>query len=135
MKKKDKKRFELNEKFCIFLVVLLILIAIILIIFNVVKRSNVKNEDLISELHDYFITEDLNNCEGLFNYSDKKIDFDSLDSSIKNCVAYQKANISDVETITYKKTKNKDTCTKDGMTFKVNEDSNECEVKIIPKHY
>jgi len=124
----------LSDKILSILALLLIIITIILMVFWVSKGNDLNTESkMVSELHNYFSSDDLGNCEGLFTYADKKIEYKDIDSETRICLAYQKSNIKKVETEKLKADKKKNTCTKDNMVFRVQEDTNECLINKIEK--
>ena len=69
----------------------------------------------------------------MFTYTEKKVGYSDIDPETRLCIAYQKADIKDTETGTMKATKKKNTCTEDGMTFRVDEESKECSYTKIEK--
>ncbi len=136
VKSKTKKvEKEKNKKLDIFLTVILIVlivIAIALVMWRVIVGKPMDtNSDLVKELYDYFSTESLNNCEGLLNYTEGKIEYDDINSETRLCLAYQKSDIKDVEELTYKPEKKETICKTDGMTFRADEESKVCKVKKI----
>ncbi len=136
MKKEDKKKEKNKEKdmVLIFLVLVLIIVSIVVIAVVLINGKNVDtNSEQIKELHDYLSTDNLNNCNGLFTYSDKKIDYSKANAEDMACLAYYKANITDAETETYKPKKKETTCVVDNMTFRVDEENKECVVQKISK--
>lgn len=137
MKKGSKniKKTTFNDKLLTVLIILLIILTIIIVVIKVVNRNNLDPESkLVTELHNYFNSTDLGDCEGLFTYSEDKVDYNDIDAEIKACLAYKKSNIpEDIEKETYDVQKNKNTCKVDGMIFRANEDTNKCEVKKIKK--
>lgn len=145
MKKKiEKKNIKNNEqkekknifqdKLIIVLIILLVILSLIILGITFANRNNLDTESkLVTELHNYFNTDDLSNCDGLFTYAEKKVEYSDIDSETRLCLAYQKAEIKDAETGTMKATKKKNTCTEDGMTFRVTEDTTECNYTKIEK--
>lgn len=141
MKKENKKKLNLKgsslmqDKVLLVLIVILIILSIVIVVVKIATRNNLDTEsELVTELHNYFNSEDLSNCEGLFNYSEDKMEYDKIDSETRLCLAYQKAVIKDTESGTLKADKKKEICTsEDGMVFRVNEDTNECTYKKVKK--
>lgn len=138
MKKVEKKKKEKNnifqDKILIILIAILVVLSLTILIIKLATRNNLDTESaLVTELHNYFNSEDLGNCEGLFTYAEEKIDYNKIDAETRLCLAYQKADIKDVETGTLQAKKKKSTCTKDDMTFRVTEDTNECSYTKIKK--
>ena len=131
---KKKKINILQDKILLILLIILAILSITIIIVKVVMHNHLDTESkLVTELHNYFNSKDLGNCDGLFNYAEDKIDYDKIDAETKLCLAYQKSEIKVLETKTLKPAKKKNTCTKDGMKFRVDEEKNECSYKIIEK--
>ena len=124
---------------------LLILILVIGIVVTMVKWISNKNryqvnDNKTKELYAYFNSEDLESCNGLFNYSDKVINYDSIDNKTKLCLAYKNSDIKKAEQLTVEKDKKgkkdkneKLTCTFDNMIFRVNDDEKECSYTKINK--
>ncbi len=128
MKKKE------NDTFLIFLVVILIIIALILVIFRVINGKSLEtNDKLVTELHDYFSSDNLSNCEGLLNYNDGVVESKNTRSDLKLCFAFQKTALEPEKEITYKSSKKDDLCVEDEMTFRTEEGSNLCKVRIYSK--
>lgn len=130
-----------NEKYFRLLVLILAIGIIVIGITWISNRSKFQvNDNTTKELYAYFNSDDLESCEGLFNYSDKKIDYDSIDNKTKLCVAYKNSDIKDAIQITVEKDKKgkkdkeeKLTCTVDNMIFRVNDDEKECIYTKINK--
>ncbi len=147
MKKKDKKNREVAEIretkkelkkekdiVLIILIIILILITISLIVIKVINGKTLDTDSKeIKELHNYFNTDDLNNCNGLFIYTDKKIEYKDLTADNAICLAYYKSDISSATEETYKPKKKETSCKVDDFTFKADEESNECNVTKIDK--
>lgn len=142
MKDLKKKKQNDNENESIFkdkIIVVLLAIVILLLLAIIGIKIATKNfldteGELVTELHNYFNYDDLGNCDGLFNYDEKKVGYDDISSEIKLCLAYQKATIKNVETGTLTKDKKKNTCTKDGMTFRLDDEQEECSYTKVPKN-
>lgn len=129
-----KKNNVFQDRLLLVLIIILIILSIVIVVLKITTRNYLDNNDkLVSELHNYFNSEDLGNCEGLFTYAEDKITYDKIESETRLCIAYQKAEINDVETGTIKATKKKETCTLDGMTFRIDEDSKECLYTKVKK--
>lgn len=134
-KTKNRKLEIFNDKLLVVLITLLIVITIILLVVWLTNRNNLETDSkLVTELHNYFSSDDLGNCEGLFTYAEDKIEYKDVNSETRICLAYQKATIKDPELITLKATKKKNTCTEDGMTFKKNDETNTCSVSKIKRN-
>ena len=80
-----------------------------------------------------FNSEDLANCEGLFNYSDKIVKYDNINSETRMCLAYQKSKITKAKKESIKADKKSDICTYEGLVFRTDEDSKECTYKKIKR--
>ena len=93
----EKRKINLNNDM-IFkgLVILLVITTIALIIVFLIGRNPKNDDQLINELYNYFSTDDLTNCEGLFNYSSTKVDYNTINNKTKLCIAYQKASIKNI---------------------------------------
>lgn len=139
MKKVEKKSINkkgkvVQDRLLIVLIAILVLLSLIILIIKVASRNNLDTEsELVTELHNYFNSDDLGNCEGLFTYAEDKIEYKDVDSETRLCLAYQKADIKDVETGTIEAKKKKTTCTLDDMTFRVTEDTKECSYTKIKR--
>lgn len=124
-----------NDKTFIILLIVLIFISIIIIFARLTNGKNLKTDnELVVELHDYFSSENLENCEGLFNYAEEKIKYDDVSIETKKCLAYQKSDIESSILTTISSDKNKKTCSQDDMIFKTDDDSNECTITKIEKN-
>ena len=134
-KTKQKKPNIYGDKGLRILVALFIVITTILAIVLIINRNHLDTEsDEIVELYNYFSSDSLQKCEGLFNYSDELVEYSDVDIENKLCIAYQKANIDDVEIATLKVDKKKTICTLEkGIVFKANENSDECSYSKINK--
>ena len=112
------------------LLLFLLIVGLVIIIWSYIsyKTNYQVNKELSEELYNYFTTNDLESCSGLFNYSDKLVNFESVDSKAKLCIAYQKANKESMAEETLTKDKKALTCTKDKMIFRVNDDEKSCTV-------
>lgn len=130
-KKVIKKKF-FQDKVLVILVAILVILCLVILGIKFATRNHLDTEsELVNELHNYFNSDDLGNCEGLFTYSENKIEYGNIDSETRLCLAYQKADIKDIETGTIKATKKKNTCTMDEMIFRIDEDTKECSyIKI-----
>lgn len=133
--KKKKLRLKLNsDNILKILVLLLTIITVIVIIAGIFNKDNIdSNNKLVSELHNYFNSDDLSNCEGLFNYSDKVVEYDSVNGETRMCLAYQKSNTKKAKESTIKAEKKSDTCTYKGLVFRKDEESNKCSYKKIKR--
>lgn len=132
--KKGRVNNKKNDKVLIILIIFLIITTLSLVIVKIINRHNLKNNDeLVVELHNYFNTENLENCAGLFIYNEKIINYDNISSKNKKCLAYQKSDIKNSEDVVLSAKKGKNICKKDDMIFKTDENSNECIVKKIDK--
>lgn len=130
-KVKDKKSI-IQDRIILVLIIILIVMSIVIIALKIATRNNLDtSSELVTELHNYFNSEDLSNCEGLFNYGEDKITYENIDTETRLCLAYQKASIEDAETGTMKVTKKKETCTENGMTFRMDEDNDVCSYSKI----
>lgn len=128
-KKENKKG---SDKLLIVLIAILIVITLIIILTRLIGGKSLDYDDKnVKELHNYFSSEKLENCEGLFNYTESKITYSDIKTETKLCLAYQKAEIKDSEDITYKPEKKSNLCKENGMTFRVNEETKECNIKKI----
>ena len=135
-KKKNSTKIEkiFQDKVLLILIVVLIILSLTIITIKLVTINNLDTESkLVTELHNYFNSDDLSNCEGLFTYAEEKIEYDNVDAETRLCLAYQKAEIKDIETGTLKADKKKEICSKDGMVFRVDEEKKECSYTKIKK--
>ena len=133
--KKKKRKFKINSDSILFiLTTVLTITTIVMLIIGVFGKDNLDgNDKLISKLHGYFNSDDLSNCEGLFNYSDRLINYDSVDSETRVCLAYQKAKIKKIEKGTIKAEKDADTCSYKGLVFRTDEKGKKCSYKKIKR--
>lgn len=131
---KKKKMTKSNDKILSFLIIILSILTITLIVV-LINRSNTLdiNSKLVIDLHNYFSTEDLNNCNGLFTYAEDKVEYKDIDVENSICLAYQKTDKKKIEKEELKADKKKDKCTKDNMSFKIDNEGNKCTVNKIKK--
>lgn len=129
---KNKKR---SDNLLIVMLIILIVIPIIMFFVRLINGKNLKiDNELVVELHNFFNTEDLGLCGGLFNYSEEKIKYDDISIETKKCLAYQKADIKNIEEETYNSDKGKNTCTQEDMIFRTDENSNKCTITKIDRN-
>ena len=114
------------------MLIIAILVAGLLYISNK-KKFQVKDE-IVDELYAYFQSDNLESCNGLFNYSDKKVDYESIDNETKLCLAYKNSDTSNSIKETANNDKKKLICTIDKMIFRVNDDEKECDYTKIDKN-
>ena len=135
LKSDNTKGNLMQDKLLLILIVILIILSIVIVAVKIATRNNLDTDSkIVTELHNYFNSKDLSNCEGLLTYAEDKIEYDKIDPETRLCLAYQKANIKDTETGTLKADKKKEICTsKDGMVFRVDEDTKECTYTKIKK--
>lgn len=137
MAKEEKKKINVKQeqkkdKLIVILSIIVVILSIVIIALKLAMRHNLDTEsDLVVELHNYFNSEDLNNCDGLFTYASDVVNYDSIEDATKLCLAYQKSEIKDSENGTMKATKKKETCTEDGITFRVDEGTSSCSYTKI----
>lgn len=124
-----------NDKALILLITLLAITSITLMGLLISKKDNIDPEsNLILQLHNYFNSEKNENCKGLFNYSDKLVEYNDIDEKSRLCFAYQKAELEDIETVTVKANKKKDVCTiEKNIIFKSDENKKVCTYKKIKR--
>lgn len=124
-----------NDKILILLITMLAVVSVTLMAFLIIKKDSIDPEsDLILQLHNYFNSEKNENCEGLFNYSNKIVDYNDIEEKSRLCFAYQKTELKDIELSTIKVDKKKDICTiKKGIIFKSNENGKECSYTKIKR--
>ncbi len=137
-KKAKKKKFSKitkNEDKILKIIIAILIITVIFLIgyrlFN--GKSLSTNDKLVKELHGYLMPDDLNNCNGLSNYADKKITVKDIDNDTKLCLAYQKADTKDAEIEEYNKTKKTETCNVHNMIFGLEENETKCSIAKIKK--
>jgi len=132
--KKKKNKIIVKDKLLLTLLGLLAIITVILLVVWIVNINNLETDNkLVVELHNYFSTKDLGNCEGLLTYANDKIEYKDINSETRLCLAYQKAEIKDVKKENVKADKKKEICTIDDMVFKINEDTKECTINKIKR--
>ncbi len=116
------------------LLIVLAILGIVIIGVRVLTGKKLDPEsEQITELYNYFNIDSLSACNSLKNYTNKKIDYENLSTEIKLCLAYQKANLNDVEVETINGNKKDELCNYDDMIFRKDEKSNNCTVKIFDK--
>lgn len=118
-------------KILIILLVLLIIIGIISWIKNNNKYN--PNDKRIEKIYNYFNIDNLQDCDGMFNYSNIKITFDNVSEQTKMCVAYHKTKELNAEVEKIKKAKKEDVCKLDNYKFGLEDEKNECEVQKVKK--
>lgn len=132
MAKDVKKTKSGADKLLIILIAVLVIVSIILIIVKIANGNNLDtNDKLVTELHNYFSTDDLSSCEGFINYTNDKIGYKDIDLATKKCLAYQKADIKSAQSKTIDAEKKKETCVLDDMTFRIDDGTKECTISII----
>ena len=128
--KNKKNNFFINilkDKSLLILTIILIVLSVIIVALKISRLNNLDIEsDKVVGLHNYFNSEKLSDCDGLFTYSDGLINYDKLSNETRLCIAYQKSNFKDIETGTIKKDKKNNTCTKEGMVFRLDNEQKEC---------
>ena len=131
-KKKDKKN---SDKVLLILVILLVVLSIVLVTVKIISGKSLDTDSkTITELYNYFSTEDLSNCNGLFNYASGLVNYDTIDSDTRLCLAYQKSDlVNNLEASTITGEKKEDVCIYSDMRFKKDDDSNDCTISIIDK--
>ncbi len=130
--KKEKKNYKEADKILNLIICVLVIIAIILVLVRVFNGKTLKTDDeLVTELHNYFSSDDLNNCEGLFVYTEGKVEYKDIDEEVKKCLAYQKTDNKVTEEITVDGEKKKETCTYEDMVFRKDKDSNKCTITKV----
>ena len=133
MKRSKKKNIKKHDKVFTVLVSLTVILTITLAIMLFISRYNIDiNSDKVTELFNYFNIKDLSNCNGLINYSDKLVGYKDIEEETRVCIAYNKANLSNIEIETLNVQKKKNTCKKDNMVFK-SENDKTCEIKKISR--
>ena len=137
-KKAKEKKFSkitiAEDKLLKVIIVILVLVVILLVAYRIFYGKSLATDDkLVKELHSYLMPDDLNNCDGLSNYADKKITSKDLTDNVKLCLAYQKASVKDAEVEEYDKTKKKEICKVDDMIFGLEEDAKKCSVAKVKK--
>ncbi len=128
-KPKTKRDWVLISLYAILAILVIFFVVYKIINWNVLSPSNKR----VVELHDYFSTENLDYCDGLFNYGDEKITYDKLENLSRLCIAYHKSDVSGEEKLTYDAGEKESTCNVDGMIFKTDKDSTECTVTKIKR--
>lgn len=124
----------MQDRILLVLIIILVILSIVIVVLKIATKNNLETDsEIVTELHNYFNSEDLGNCEGLLTYAEDKITYDKIEAETRLCLAYQKAEIKDTETGTMKATKKKETCTENGMTFRIDEDSKECSYTKVKK--
>ncbi len=139
MKKEVIKKDKNPDYVLIGLIVVLIIVLGVLVFTKIASRNTYKTDDeLVVELHDYFSTKSLEDCNGLFNYSNTKVNSSEIDNATKLCVAYNKSNLKDSTSNTHnvdeKAKEDRQICTVDGMVFKADEGTKNCTVQEIAKN-
>ena len=132
-KKHDKKN---SDKILLILVILLVILSIVLITIKIIfgKSLNTDNKK-VTELYNYFSTDDLSNCNGLLNYADELVNYDAIDSETRLCLAYQKSDlVNNLEASTITGEKKEDVCIYSDMRFRKDDDSNDCTISIIDEN-
>ena len=82
-----------KKNFYVLLLVIFVVGLIIIISTYVRYKKNYQvDSKVVDEVFEYFSTDDLEVCGGLFNYSDKLINYDDVDSKTKLCIAYYKVS-------------------------------------------
>lgn len=123
-----KNNRENNTLIFVLIIVLLVTIIGYLLLSKANKYDPNEDED-IKNIYNTFLLEEIQNCSGLLNYSDKKISNKDIDIQEKLCVAFNKITLKEEKIETYKvNKKNSEICTNDNMTFRV--DEKKCQAKV-----
>jgi len=137
LKNTSKKKLTniFQDKVLLLLVIILAILSFVIIIVKIINFNHLDTESkLVTELHNYFNSDDLGNCDGLFTYGEDKIEYSDIDSETRLCLAYQKADIKVIEKGTLKADKKKSICTKDNMIFRVNDETKECSYTVVERN-
>ena len=133
MKKKNLKVEHTHDRLFIVLLIIFFLTTISLVVVIMTHRDKeIEISPQIDEIYNYFTTDDLNNCHGLFQYSDSLVEYESIDSDILLCVAYHKTEITGEKEV-LKVSKKKTTCKKDNMIFRADDGKKECTINKIDR--
>lgn len=137
---KKERRFKINLKkredlILVILIAFLVVLFLVFTINKIVTRNHLDVEsEIVTELHNYFNSEDLGNCDGLFNYTEGKVAYKDISAETKMCIAYHKTEFKDVKSGSLKATKRKETCVFEGdKLFRTDPDSKECSYKKFGK--
>ena len=123
-----------KKNFYVLLLVIFVVGLIIIISTYVRYKKNYQvDSKVVDEVFEYFSTDDLEVCGGLFNYSNKLINYDDVDSKTKLCIAYYKVSKEEEKKDTLDKDKKKDVCKKDDMTFRLDDNEKKCSITKIGK--
>lgn len=130
MKKKSIKKKDLITIGIIIIVLLIILLAIFL--FKGQKLDT--NSTLINNLYNYLGSNDLEVCNGLQVYSDKEVNYDSLDNKTRLCTAYRLLDDENISVKEYEETEDETCNINENITYATdNYDSDKCSVEQINK--
>ncbi len=137
-KNKDNREEKMKETkkvdvISIILIVILILLICFLVGYKIKNWGILSNRNkTVKELYSYFSTEDLGECEGLFNYSTEKVNYDNVSATAKLCIAYKKADAEKFKKISYE---GDGTCKEGDMVFKTDTDEGTiCTVNKIKQN-
>lgn len=113
------------------IIIVLILVILGILIFRG-KKVDAKS-DLVKELYSYTGSNDLSRCNGLINYTDKKVDYDTLDTESKICLAYSLLDGKKTDTLKIDTTKKNNNCSiNENVVFSADTDEfNMCTVTRV----
>lgn len=128
------KNSKLIDKLYNIIIILLAIIVVVVFIYqNKENKINKELKDKYREQYTYLSNSDLHNCNGLYNYSNKKIEYDDINIESKLCSTYYKLDSNNNSNEIWKKDKKKNTCTKNNMKFRIDDNSDSCSVTISDK--
>lgn len=90
---------------------LTVLIVIVAVIVFLIKSKELNTKDsLVEELYTYLGSNDLSICDGLRNYSDKEVNYDTISNDMRICLAYSLLDREDATVMKIDKSKKNNTC-------------------------
>lgn len=132
-KKKKSKKLKLSKKNLIIIIIAVIVIIALVIVLIYHNTHTLKTDSKeVLKLYDYLGSNDLEMCNGLIVYGEKKITSSDLENETKICLAYTLLGEDDSTSLKIDKSKKNNTCTMDGDIVFATDDYEE-EVCTITK--
>lgn len=125
---------KLNKKL-VYIISAIVLIAVVVIVIVLNSQKLDADSKEVQELYSFLGSNDLQVCEGLLNYSDREINYDTLSTEAKICLAYSLVDENNINTLKIDKTKKNNTCSiNDKIKFATdNYEDKICTVSKIDK--
>ncbi len=105
------KKLNLSKKNIIISLIIFIIIVIIITAIVVIKERYIDTDsELVTEIYSYIGNNDLSVCEGLVNYGDDIVSFETIDNATRICNAYSMLELDETTMVKIDKTQKNNTC-------------------------